>query len=1155
METPIPLVFGRSPLHAMTQQATGRLVSAFGDEYYVIEDAQTLAPFLTSIVGDSDHWLFVASNGALTAGRGNPANALFPYVTEDKLYDAAGVTGPTTSLIVTRAGAASLWHPLRPVDQRVYGVTQRLYKSVLGNRLVIEEENRDLGLCFRAAWSTSDRFGFVRECTLVNRGSTPVHVRVLDGLLNLMPGDVSEPLQLGYSCLVDAFKKHERVPGTTLALYTLAAQVVDRAEPVEALHATVVWSHGLGAASVHLGDEAIARFDRGEATREVDLVRGGRGAYLTGAEIALAPGAEQRWLIVADVAQTQAAVARLITELGDPASAVAAVRADLAASHARLRRIVAGTDALQRSADRNACAHHVANVLFNDMRGGVFAHGNAIPGPDFAAFVRGANRVVGARHEALLDELPALEPHAAHRARLAETGDPELLRLADEYLPLTFSRRHGDPSRPWNRFDIRVRDARGDVVLDYQGNWRDIFQNWEALGASYPAFLEQMVAKFVNASTLDGHNPYRVGRHGIDWEVPDPDHPWATIGYWGDHQIVYLARLLELSLAHHPDGLRALLQQARFSYADVPYRIRPFAEILVDPRATIVFDAARHAQIVAREAELGSDARLVHDSHGVVRATLIEKLLVPALAKLANFVPGGGIWMNTQRPEWNDANNALVGYGVSMVTACYLERYLALVDALLAPLADDTAPITREVAGWIEATAHALEANRALAAIATIDDRARWRCMSALGEAASAYRARIYAAGITDTVAVPIAALRALIARAGQFVRHTIASARRADGLVHAYSVLVPGTPETGWGLEPLAEMLEGQVAALSTRALDDAAALAVLDALPASRLYRADQRSYLLYPDRRLPTFLEKNVIPPAVFARAPLLQRLVDRGDTRIALCDAQGQLRFAAEHTNAAACDARLRRLRADGELDATDDEIAAVLAVYEEVFHHRAFTGRSGTMFAYEGLGSIYWHMVGKLLLATQERFLAAVEGGADPAIVLRFVGHYEAIRAAMSGVEKSPAAWGAFPLDPYSHSPARGGARQPGMTGQVKEEILVRMGELGIRVRGGCVAFRPRLLRRAEFLTEPAVFEPYAIDGAPLRLELAPGTLAFTYCQVPVVYHLSDTRRIALTVDGAAIEIAGDALDAAWSAEVFERTGRVARIDVFTAPGR
>ena len=56
--------------------------------------------------------------------------------------------------------------------------------------------------------------------------------------------------------------------------------------------------------------------------------------------------------------------------------------------------------------------------------------------------------------------------------------------------------------------------------------------------------------------------------------------------------------------------------------------------------------------------------------------TLTSKLLQLVLTKVANFVPGGGVWLNTQRPEWNDANNALAGYGLSMVTTSYLRRML-----------------------------------------------------------------------------------------------------------------------------------------------------------------------------------------------------------------------------------------------------------------------------------------------------------------------------------------------------------------------------------------------------------------------------------------------------------------------------------------------
>jgi hypothetical protein len=235
--------------------------------------------------------------------------------------------------------------------------------------------------------------------------------------------------------------------------------------------------------------------------------------------------------------------------------------------------------------------------------------------------------------------------------------------------------------------------------------------------------------------------------------------------------------------------------------------------------------------------------------------------------------------------------------------------------------------------------------------------------------------------------------------------------------------------------------------------------------------------------------------------------------------------------------------------------SDADVTAVLEAYEGVFHHRAFTGRSGTMFAYEGLGSIYWHMVGKLLLAVQERYLEAAEGGAAPALLERLAHHYREIKAGMGGAEKSPADWGAFPLDAYSHTPGHGGARQPGMTGQVKEEILIRLGELGVRVQGGQVSFRPRLLRRSEFLAAPAVFEPLALDGRRQRLDLPAGSLAFTLCQVPVVYRLDGPPRLLVTeAGGACHELAGDTLDRDRSAALFGRTGRLHHLEAWITEG-
>lgn len=1150
MERLGPVQYGGSEIPEDARRASGRLVRAFGEDCYVIDDAQALAPFLTTVASDSDHWLFVVSNGALTAGRCSPATALFPYVTEDRLADSAGVSGPVTALVATRDGRSQLWHPLSERDRLVYRCRRRLYKSVLGTRLVFEEENEDLGLCFRASWRTSERFGFVRECSLWNVGPGPVSVRLIDGLLNLLPGDADEQLQQSASVLLDAYKQAERLGGTSLAVFTLAAQVVDLPEPREALHATTVWSHGLPDSRLCLTAEALPAFIRGEPLPLRDSERGQRGAYLLEAQLRLQPGEARDWLLVADVARTQANVVLLLEQLRQPEQLVAALHADVARGTAHLEQLLAATDGQQLTGDRIASAHHLSNVLFNDMRGGVYAHGTAIPGPDFAAFVRGANRTVWERHAATLAALPALEPREAHQARLKALGDLDLARLSLEYLPLCFSRRHGDPSRPWNRFNIRVKDKRGAPLLDYQGNWRDIFQNWEALSRSFPGFTGQLIAKFVNASTVDGHNPYRIGRDGIDWEVPEPDHPWAAIGYWGDHQLIYLLRLLELSLHHHPGALPSWLEQPLFTYADVPYEIRPYADVVANPRNTILFDQGKHQRVLERARAMGSDGRLLHDASGLVRVTLVEKLLVPALAKIANFVPGGGIWMNTQRPEWNDANNALVGYGVSMVTLCHLERYLEVLEGLLSPLAGRRTPLSKEVADWLASTAAALRRHQAALERDEVDDVTRGTLMAALGTAASDYRGLVYRQGFSGQAPVEVDEIRGLASRCRAVLRHTIAGARRADGLFHAYNVLVP-RGSGAFGIQHLEEMLEGQVAALSTRAVDDEQACALLEALPRSRLYRPDQESYLLYPDKRLPGFLEKNLIPEEKLRAAPALVRLLEAGDEQVVLRDGTGRLRFHGSLHNAAACAAALRE-RLPG---LPEEEVAAALEVYEAVFRHRAFTGRSGTMFAYEGLGSIYWHMVGKLLLAVQERYLEALERGASAGVLERLGSAYKAIRAGMGGAGKSPATWGAFPLDAYSHTPSHGGARQPGMTGQVKEEFLIRLGELGVRVRGGRLAFRPHLLRRSEFLTHPAIFEPLGLGDNRLHIELEAGSLAFTVCQVPVIYHLDEAPRLAVTTsDGSVRRLAGDTLDEAASAAVFQRDGTVRRIDAWVQPG-
>ena len=147
----------------------------------------------------------------------------------------------------------------------------------------------------------------------------------------------------------------------------------------------------------------------------------------------------------------------------------------------------------------------------------------------------------------------------------------------------------------------------------------------------------------------------------------------------------------------------------------MPYRIKPYRELLEDPRKTVEYDDDRARAVARRVADIGADGKLVTLEDGsIYRVNLLEKLLVSALARIGNLVPGGGIWMNTQRPEWNDANNALVGYGLSMVTLCYLRRYLHLLGDLLHESAATSFDVSRELAQFFEGVGAVLKDHVAL---------------------------------------------------------------------------------------------------------------------------------------------------------------------------------------------------------------------------------------------------------------------------------------------------------------------------------------------------------------------------------------------------------------------------------------------------------
>ena len=1133
-------------MNTMSNNAvSGRFVTFAGERFYKIANVDQMPVFFISVVSDSDHWLFASSNGGITAGRVSAETALFPYIPVDKVYESTAHTGSKTVLRVQSGDTVCYWEPFNEAHNGRYNIQRHLYKNVLGNKLCFEEINTDLQLVFRYTWMSSDAYGFVRDCQLENLSEQRVSVELIDGLLNIMPAGVPRAIQSDSSNLADAYKWTGVDKESGLACYTLYSGITDKPEPYELLGANAVFCLGLDNVDILLSEQQLGRFRAGQPVQPESYTRGVRGAYLISTRLSLKPQDSVNWQLVANIEQSQADAARLQLLLQDKAALQQLVMQSVAAGSDELAQIMGGMDGLQLTAEETVSVHHYANVLFNGMRGGIFDQQYQIDTADFCKAVKHFNQSVFAANRALLADLPPKTDFRDLMALVKQQGDTQLERLCYEYLPLTFGRRHGDPSRPWNQFAIKLKDKGGNRLLSYQGNWRDIFQNWEALLFSYPTFIENSIAKFVNASTIDGYNPYRITKEGIDWETEEADDPWSFIGYWGDHQIIYLLKLLELSNAFHPEQLKRLLSQPVFCYANVPYRIKPFVALLENPKDTIVYDVELAEQIERCVERIGADGKLLlTDNEQVYQVGLLEKLLIPLLSKLSNLVPGGGIWLNTQRPEWNDANNALVGQGVSMVTLYYLRRYICFLQDLLQGTA---APmqLSAEVSRWLMQTADILSGNRDLFAAGDMDNSQRFSILEQLGQAAAEYRLAVYEQeGFSGQSTQNIGVVHHLLADALLAVDHSIVLNQRTDGLYHAYNLLdlQPGSV----GVNYLYPMLEGQVSALSSGALTPQQAIDVLAALFATDLYRADQKTFMLYPDRKVPGFLERNVVPATQVESNGLLTQMLAAGDERILLRDVAGVYRFNADIINLAALDERL-----DAVLPEYTSDLAAERArlhdLHEVVFNHKAFTGRSGGMFGFEGLGSIYWHMVSKLLLATQEMFFTALDQGVK-ANVSQQLGHYYYLVREGIGFNKTPAEYGAFPTDPYSHTPGHAGAQQPGMTGQVKEEVLTRFGELGIRVSGGQLSFEPALLRCCEFISEEKPFRYLDVADTWQELTVSAHSLAFTWCQVLIVYELSESEGLEiLWEDGQQQVLPESVLPTKLSAEIFERSGKIKQI--------
>ena len=360
------------------------MVSIKGESYYKIENSDCMRPFFMSIVSDSNHWMFISSNGGLSAGRKNAEFALFPYYTDDKITEFADITGSKSIFQIHTDDNTLIWEPFSERFNDQYNISRNLYKNTYGNKIIFEEIFHDLQLTFRYHWNSSNAFGFVRTSEIINDSDKNYKITLLDGIQNILPHGVESGLQATTSNLVDAYKRSELVENSGLGIFALSAIIVDKAEPSEALKANIAWSLGLENPTYLLSSKQVAAFRKNQMpTTETDI-KGEKGAYFVSADLNLEKNSSKSWKIIANVNQNQAQVIQLADAICNDKTIEKQLIDDVELGTQNLIALNATADGLQFTADKRKDTRHFSNVLFNIMRGGIFDNNYQIEKKDFA---------------------------------------------------------------------------------------------------------------------------------------------------------------------------------------------------------------------------------------------------------------------------------------------------------------------------------------------------------------------------------------------------------------------------------------------------------------------------------------------------------------------------------------------------------------------------------------------------------------------------------------------------------------------------------------------------------------------------------------------------------------------------------------------------
>ena len=281
------------------------------------------------------------------------------------------------------------------------------------------------------------------------------------------------------------------------------------------------------------------------------------------------------------------------------------------------------------------------------------------------------------------------------------------------------------------------------------------------------------------------------------------------------------------------------------------------------------------------------------------------------------------------------------------------------------------------------------------------------------------------------------------------------------------------------------------------------------------SDLYRPDQRSFLLYPARELPGL-------PGAQRRA---RRAARRRFPCCATCWPPATARCSRATPTASCVSTATCARRADLAAVLDDARPArragrtpwrgtarAVLALFEDGLRATGPTPAArASCTATRGSAASTGTWSPSCCWRRRRIVLRAEREGVPPPVHARPRARCTSGSAPGSATRRRVAEYGAFPTDPYSHTPRRRRreAARHDRAGEGGDPHPLRRTRRPRRGRHAC-ASRPSLLRADEFLDAAGGLRATSTStGRARTLPLPAGSLAFTLCQVPVVYRRTD----------------------------------------------